>query len=145
VTEMRFDPNAEAPRIYFRAVKRLNDGEREVVVEKGTSPEALAAIAFNPGSIDTGAAAPVPPKSSPFRDEAPQIETRQEPVREERTDPIQVEEAPAVFTQSAPIETVVEAAESSEPVIRRNTAKRQEPAAKVDMAKLVDEWDLDDE
>jgi len=142
VTEMRFDPNAEAPRIYFRGVKRLSDEERAVVAEKSTSPEALAAIAFNPGSIDTGAAAPVSPKSSPFRDEAPQIETRQEPVREERPAPIEVEEESEVFTQSAPIEA---AAEPAEPVIRRNTAKRQEPAAKVDMAKLIDNWDLEED
>lgn len=142
VTEMRFDPNAEAPRIYFRGVKRLTDEQREIVAEKSTSPEALAAIAFNPGSIDTGAASPVPPASSPFRDEAPQVAAKPEPVREERPAPVQVEEEPEVVTQSAQFETVVE---SSEPVIRRNTAKRQEPAAKVDMAKLVDEWDLDDE
>lgn len=142
VTEMRFDPNAEAPRIYFRGVKRLTDEEREIVAEKSTSPEALAAIAFNPGSIDTGSAAPVPPTSTPFRDEAPQIEARPEPVREERPAPIQVEEEPEVVAQPAPFEEV---AEPAEPVIRRSAPKRQEPTAKVDMAKLVDEWDLDDE
>lgn len=142
VTEMRFDPNAEAPRIYFRGVKRLTDEEREIVVEKSTSPEALAAIAFNPGSIDTGSAAPVPPTSTPFRDEAPQIEARPEPVREERPAPIQVEEEPEVVAQPAPFEEV---AEPAEPVIRRSAPKRQEPTAKVDMAKLIDEWNLDDE
>ena len=62
VTEMRFDPNAEAPRIYFRGVKRLTDEEREIVVEKSTSPEALAAIAFNPGSIDDPVMGPAKPQ-----------------------------------------------------------------------------------
>lgn len=142
VTEMRFDPNAESPRIYFRGVKRLTNEEREIVAEKSTSPEALAAIAFNPGSIDSGAAAPVPPTSSPFRDEAPQVETKPEPVREERPAPIQVEEEPEVVAQPAPFEEVVEPAE---PVVRRNAAKSQAPAPKVDIAKLVEEWDLDDD
>lgn len=142
VTEMRFDPNAEAPRIYFRGVKRLSDAEREVVVEKGQSPEALAAIAFNPGSIDAGqvtaqaAPAPAQPKASPFRDETPEPAQEAKPVvQKESTFVAEPVEEPAV---EAKVET-------AEPVIRRNQTKAPEPAAKVDMAKLIEEWDLDDD
>lgn len=139
VTEMRFDPNAESPRIYFRAIRRLTDAEREVVSDKSVSPEALAAIAFNPGSIDSGAASPVPPTSSPFRDEAPQVAAKPEPVREERPAPIQVEEEPAVKAAPAFVE------EPAEPVVRASKPKAEAPKEKIDMAKLIEEWDLDDD
>lgn len=139
VTEMRFDPNAEAPRIYFRAVRRLTDEERGIVAEKSTSPEALAAIAFNPGSIDSGAGSPVPPTSSPFRDETPQIAAKPEPVREERPAPVEVEEEPEVATAPSPVEVV------AEPVVRVSKPKAETPKEKVDIAKLIDSWDLDDD
>lgn len=142
VTEMRFDPNAEAPRIYFRGVKRLSDEEREIVAEKGQSQEALAAIAFNPGSIDAGqvsapaASTQVQPKVSPFRDEALEPAEEAKPV-------VQKESA---FVAEPVEEPAVEAkVETSEPVIRRNQAKAPAPAEKVDMAKLIEEWDLDDD
>lgn len=144
VTEMRFDPNAEAPRIYFRGVKRLSDAEREIVIEKGQSQEALAAIAFNPGSIDAGQvsasapapAAPVQPKASPFRDEALEPEEEAKPV---------VQKSEPAFV-AEPVEQVVEAkVETSEPVIRRNQVKAPAPAEKVDMAKLIEEWDLSED
>lgn len=142
VTEMRFDPNAESPRIYFRAVKRLTDAEREVVVEKGTSQEALSAISFNPGAIDTGAATsvqPAPQRPALFRDE-PEDAPKLEQVQEERPAPVQVEER----FEAAPTPAPVVEEETPEPVIRRTQAKSQAPAAKVDMAQLIDSWDLDD-
>ena len=141
VTEMRFDPNAESPRIYFRGVRMLNNEERAEVAEKGQTPEALAAIAFNPGTLDSGpvsapAAAPVQPKASPFRDEEP----------EEEAKPVAKKAEPVFVEEEAPKETVAEAQpELAEPVIRRSQPKAQEPAAKVDMAKLIEEWDLDDD
>lgn len=142
VTEMRFDPNAEAPRIYFRGVKRLSDAEREIVAEKGQSQEALAAIAFNPGSIDAGpvstptAPVPVQPKVSPFRDEAIESEEEAKPV-------VQKESA---FVAEPVEEPAVEAkVETTEPVIRRSQPKAAAPAEKVDMAKLIEEWDLSED
>lgn len=140
VTEMRFDPNAEAPRIYFRAVRRLSDEERSVVAEKSQSQEALAAISFNPGSIDTGA---VPAsKGLPFRDEvqqnAPAPKATPSPAPQAFTPT--VEDTPEVVIQAEPV------AEAPEPVVRRNQAKAAPaPAEKVDMAKLIDTWDLDDD
>lgn len=142
VTEMRFDPNAESPRIYFRAVKRLTDAQREVVAEKGASQEALAAIAFNPSAIDAGTAQsvqPEAPRPALFRDE-PEDAPKPEPVREESPAPIEAAERFEAASEPAP---VVEE-ETPEPVIRRTQAKSQAPAAKVDMAQLISEWDLDD-
>jgi len=161
VTEMRFDPNSDSPRLYFRGVRRLNNEEREVVLEKGQSPEALAAIAFTPGAVDTNAvAAPVEAKATPFRDEEPEVEAAPQPVQAApkakprpefipATEPAE-EEEPAVPAQvkSAPGGFVVESEDTEtpqEPVVRRTAPKKAAPAAKVDMAKLVDEWDIDDE
>lgn len=145
VTEMRFDPNAESPRIYFRAVKRLTDEQRTVVAEKSKSSEALAAIAFNPGSIDTGTAQPVqsePPRQALFRDE-PQQEEAPQSVVQAKTQVFEAEE-PEVVQAEVPEPPVAAAAEPAEPVVRRNT-KPQGPTPKVDMAKLIESWDLDDD
>jgi len=141
VTEMRFDPNAEAPRIYFRAVRRLTDEERSVVVEKGQSQEALAAISFNPGSIDT--ANPAPAKGLPFRDEVKQDAPTPPPVHEPKA-PQQAFSA-EVEEEQEPVQAEP-VAETPEPIVRRNQTKAAPvPAEKVDMAKLIDSWDLDDD
>lgn len=55
VTEMRFDEGASVPKLFFRGVKRLTPEQIAIVKEKGQSPEALAAISFNPGQIDRAA------------------------------------------------------------------------------------------
>ena len=149
VTEMRFDPNAESPRIYFRAVKRLNDEQREFVAEQGQSSEALAAIAFNPGSIDTGAARPVESKPAPalFRDEPEEVKETRTEVKEARFVSDAALKAPAKEVPDE-VENFVKAApqkEEEEPVVRRNSTKTTAPAPKVDIANLLEEWDLDDE
>lgn len=138
VTEMRFDPNAEAPRIYFRPADRLSDEQRAIVIKKGQSQEALAAISFNPGSIDTGTAQPV------------QVESKQSIFRNEndetQTPPTVHTEAPAVQQDEEPESIPVqEAAPVAEPTVKRNQAKSQAPATKVDIAQLIDNWDLDDD
>jgi len=145
VTEMRFDPNAESPRIYFRALKRLTNEQREVITEKSQSSEALAAIAFNPGSIDTGTTKPAqsePTKPPLFRDEPEETETP-EPVVQKKAQVFEAEE-PEVVQEDVSEPSIV-AAEPAEPVVRRNASKSQAPAPKVDIAKLVEEWDLDDD
>lgn len=138
VTEMRFDPNAESPRIYFRPADRLTDEQRAIVIKKGQSQEALAAISFNPGSIDTGTAQPVQaePNQSIFRSDN----------EETKAPPAVHTEAPAVHENAEPESVQVqEAAPVAEPTVKRNQAKSQAPATKVDIAQLIDTWDLDDD
>ena len=76
VTEMRFDENAEAPKLYFRGVRRLNENELAAAREKGQTEEAQNAITFNPGQMDMAkneevAAPPAPkePTATPFKNE----------------------------------------------------------------------------
>lgn len=73
VTEMRFDEHSDTPRLYFRAVRRLKDNELAAAAEKGASPEAEAAIVFNPGTIDAGARKDVAAAPTPFREEEPVV------------------------------------------------------------------------
>ena len=68
VTEMRFDDGASVPKLFFRGVKRLTPEQVAIVKEKGQSPEALAAISFNPGQIDRTALNGAP---KPKTEEAP--------------------------------------------------------------------------
>lgn len=55
VTEIRFDQESESPKLYFKAVRPLTSDEREVVATLKDNPETLAAITFDPATIDTKA------------------------------------------------------------------------------------------
>jgi hypothetical protein len=70
VTEMRFDENAESPKLFFRAVRPLDAAEFAVVKQKGQSEDALAAITFNPTQMDTAKQSEAAPAPEPavFRD-----------------------------------------------------------------------------
>lgn len=72
VTEMAFDEGVESPKLFFKAIRPLEEFEREIVKEKGETPEALAAISFNPAQIDKAKeelAGPPPAVEQVFRDE----------------------------------------------------------------------------
>ncbi len=69
VTEMRFDEHSDTPRLYFRAVRRLKGSELEAAAEKGASPEAEAAITFNPGTAEAGPRKDAAAAPTPFREE----------------------------------------------------------------------------
>jgi hypothetical protein len=76
---MRFDESAESPKLFFRAARSLTDAEIAAVIEKGQSPEALSAIAFNPAQMDLAKTAEATaPKVSPFREEPVAIEAVEE-------------------------------------------------------------------
>ena len=118
VTQMRFDPGTQFPCIYFSGVRRLQDDERAIVVEKGQSQEALQAIAFNPSYVDTSSNIARPVSSAPKEEEKA--------------------ESPAP-TEAAP--------ESSdgEPTVRQSKPRvTAAPKTTVDPATLIDEWELDD-
>lgn len=66
VTELRFDENAEAPQLFFRAVRPLDANEVAIAREKGQSEEAITAITFNPAAMDTAKTEEAP--AAVFRD-----------------------------------------------------------------------------
>jgi hypothetical protein len=102
VTEMRFDESAESPKLFFRAARSLNESEMAAIIEKGQSPEALSAIAFNPAQMDLAKTAEATaPKASPFREEAkPAVVEEEEPtVRKSKTNaaPVKTESVEAIL------------------------------------------------
>jgi len=102
VTRMKFDTKAESPKLFFRAARSLNESEMAAVIEKGQSPEALSAIAFNPAQMDLAKTAEATaPKASPFREEAkPAVVEEEEPtVRKSKTNaaPVKTESVEAIL------------------------------------------------
>jgi hypothetical protein len=71
------------------------------VIEKGQSPEALSAIAFNPAQMDLAKTAEATaPKASPFREEAPAVVEEEGPtVRKSKTNaaPVKTESVEAIL------------------------------------------------
>jgi hypothetical protein len=77
VTEMKFDTDSATPKLFFKAVRPLEESEWLIVQEKGQTQEAKNAIAFTPGKTD-GATAGVTPKENPKASPAPVVEDEEE-------------------------------------------------------------------
>jgi hypothetical protein len=83
VTEMKFDTDSATPKLFFKAVRPLEESEWLIVQEKGQTQDAKNAIAFTPGKTD-GATPGVIPKEIPKASPAPVVEDEEE----EATPPI---------------------------------------------------------
>jgi len=70
VTEMKFDTDSATPKLFFKAVRPLEEAEWETVQAKAQTLEARNAIAFTPGKTD-GATPGVIPKEKPKASPAP--------------------------------------------------------------------------
>jgi hypothetical protein len=77
VTEMKFDTDSATPKLFFKAVRPLEESEWLIVQEKGQTQEAKNAIAFTPGKTD-GATAGVTPKENPKASPALVVEDEEE-------------------------------------------------------------------
>jgi hypothetical protein len=83
VTEMKFDTDSATPKLFFKAVRPLEESEWLIVQEKGQTQDAHNAITFTPGKTD-GATPGVIPKEIPKASPAPVVEEEEE----EATSPI---------------------------------------------------------
>jgi hypothetical protein len=77
VTEMKFDTDSATPKLFFKAVRPLEESEWLIVQEKGQTQDAKNAIAFTPGKTD-GATPGVIPKEIPKASPAPVVEEEEE-------------------------------------------------------------------
>ena len=77
VTEMRFDTDSATPKLFFKAVRPLEESEWEIVQGKGQTQDAQNAIAFTPAKTD-GATSGVTPKEKPKASPAPEVEEEEE-------------------------------------------------------------------
>lgn len=110
VTELSFDDDSDSPKLFFRAVRRLTDEEKVIAEIKGTSPEAEAAITFNPAQMDTAKKAQEPTPAPPAAEEAPLF-------REEQ-----------------------KADDVGEPTVRPSKSKAPEPKESVDVDSMLNDW-----
>lgn len=92
VTEMRFDTSSATPKLTFRAMRPLTDGEWDISVEKGESSEAKNAISYNPSSLDKGETKPVfaAQAGEPVRQAKPKAAPAPAPAEEEEEEPAPV-------------------------------------------------------
>ena len=77
VTEMKFDTDSATPKLFFKAVRPLEESEWLIVQEKGQTQDAKNAIAFTPGKTD-GATPGVTPKENLKASPAPVVEDEEE-------------------------------------------------------------------
>jgi hypothetical protein len=74
---MRFDTDSATPKLFFKAVRPLEESEWLIVQEKGQTQDAHNAITFTPGKTD-GATPGVIPKEIPKASPAPVVEDEEE-------------------------------------------------------------------
>lgn len=115
VTRMQFDTKAEAPKLFFKPVRWLDESEYEVAVKQGQTDDAKRAITMTVAKTDN-VAAPAPlalegakPKAAPKKAKA----------------------EPAVEAED----------ESVEPTVRKGKSDEPPAAGKSSLAKLAADWD----
>jgi hypothetical protein len=88
VTEMKFDTNANAPRVMFRPVAVVPETDRAVILSQGDSSDAISAVTLNVYQTDEGVdVAPVEPAvevsapvvEAPVEFEEPKVRQTSEP------------------------------------------------------------------
>jgi hypothetical protein len=114
MTEMRFDEDATAPKLYFRPVRGLEEDELRVALEARESEAATKAITFTVSQTD-GVKAKEAPKP---KAEAPKVQTK----RVEVDEVIDEDDEPKKVSKAKP-----------EPKVEEKSADK--------LASIVDGWD----
>ena len=119
MTEARFDDDATAPKLYFRATRALEEDELQAAIAMRDSDEAKQAITFTVSQSDGVSPKPAAAKSEP------KAEVKKEKPAAKKEEPAQTEmdlEEPKKVTK--PAKAVVDEPKSSEA-----------------LASILDEWD----
>jgi len=119
VTQMSFDVNAETPKLFFKAVRPLNEAELRGAIDVKDSPEAIKAITLTVSQTD-GVKKSAPKGSKPYN-----------PYKEK----IEVDEEPKAKVKAKPVDEEIE-----EPKVTKKTAAREQ-VVNNDLASIVEEWD----
>ena len=127
ITEMRFDEDADVPKLFFKAVRPLEESELEAAVELRDSEDSKQAITFTVSKQDDvepqGAAA----EEEEEEEEAPKPKTRAKRKPKPTPEPVDEDEDDEAFGE--PVK-----ASTNKPKV---TAK-DEP---LDLSDIVDAWD----
>lgn len=128
VTRLKFDTSSESPKLHFKAMRFLSDGEYESCQEQAKSSDALKAITMTVAKMDG-----VPKIAAPLEGTPPRAKAKAAAEDDEAPPP------PPKKTAKAKAEPVEEA---DEPVVRKEEKKPNAvPAAKASLASMVDDWD----
>jgi len=128
VTRMKFDTKAEAPKLFFKAMRWLTDEEYEVATKQGATEDATKAIVLNVATLDskpTDALKGAAPKAK-----APVVEEEDEAP------------APAPKAKAKPKAEPVE--DDEEPTVRKEEKKPSAVPGKKSLADVVGAWDDED-
>jgi outer membrane biosynthesis protein TonB len=118
MTEARFDDDATAPKLYFRATRALEEDELKAAIEMRDSDEAKQAITFTVSKSDG-----VSPKPS-----EPKAEVKKEKPAAKKEEPVQTE-------------MDLEPVEEPKKVTKPAKAPVDEPKSSEALASILDEWD----
>ena len=134
VTRMKFDTQAESPKIVFAPVRWLTDAEYETAQNQANSKDAEKAVAVTPAFAD-GVASPAPLALS---GKAPSTKTLGDLFDEDDTEALAAAKAtkPKAKAKAAEVEA------EEEPEVRKTAAKVESvPAKKNKLADIVADWD----
>lgn len=128
ITRLKFDTSSESPKLFFKAMRFLSDGEYESCQTQAKSGDALKAITMTVSKMDN-----VPKVAAPLEGTAPRAKAKVEAEDDEAPPPPPKKAAKA---KAEPVE------EADEPVVRKEEKKPSAvPAAKNNLAAMADEWD----
>jgi hypothetical protein len=135
ITRMRFDTKAESPKLYFKAMRWLEDSEFEGVTEQSNSENAKKAVEAPKFTGGNEVSVPkAPALAAPVQQAAPAAEED-----EEAPPP-----PPAAKRGRKPkAEQTEDAADVAEPTVRKAPEAPAVPKSK-SVASLVTAWDTDD-
>ena len=119
MTEMRFDDDATAPKLYFKPVRALDEEELQAAIELRDSEEAQKAITFTVSQTDS-----VAPKG------------KAEPKAEKAK-----VEPKAKAKKAAPAEDDDEVVDEPVKVSKTTKAAAEEPKTADKLASVLDDWD----
>lgn len=132
VTRMKFDTKSESPKLFFKAMRWLNDDEYNTVETQGASSDAEKAVTMTVAKMDNAAPAKLEGKP-PVKAKVTEPVVEAEAEEEEAPPP-----PPKAKKAAKPAPAVAE--EVDEPEVR--TAPKKPPVdAKGSLASMVDAWD----
>jgi len=128
VTRMKFDTKAEAPKLFFKAMRWLTDEEYELATKQGATDDAAKAVVLNVATQDGKPADSL--KGAAPKAKAPVVEEEDEAP------------APAPKAKAKPKAEPVE--DDEEPTVRKEEKKPSAVPGKKSLADVVGAWDDED-
>jgi len=133
VTRMKFDTSAESPKLFFKAMRWLEQEEYDAAAKQGKTPDALAAITFSVPKTDKVAAPIAIDGKKPTKVATPEPSIEED---EDEAPPPPPKKAKAKAKVEAPAEDDVD-----EPVVVKQEKKAPAVPAKASLASAIDDWD----